>query len=336
MDYKNYTVRDGESLESISASLRITITEICQINQIQDHSEVQPGMLLQVPNSDFSRVSLEEYEEKNEEEELTSLLREVSIDTDMFSVDSMSAYTVEAIYCTSRGDVPGELHVSGGKIVFHPFARNDECELIVNTVKQKAPAYQFRVCIAIIDLVSCYIYELPSLNALNPDDHSKTFFIQLLITKTGKEHKERNSNMPKASVYFKLSETSSNGAISYFDQKINADELAGLITAKQELVKLVPGPSYKTFVPYFDFNKSYQQYVETGLRETSQNPLEESYQDLNLEIEEHIQESLHDRYSQNVEESDIMPELSEKSSILNDSMIRQIVNNMQSIFQIRN
>ncbi|CAG9311981.1 unnamed protein product [Blepharisma stoltei] len=339
MEFERYTVKPGDSLVSISSSLRMTIEDLCQINQLEEEEDIFPGMVLKVQTSDFKSLSVEEYEDKAEETEIASSVKRLSLEQTLFSIDSRNDYTVEAVYCTADGDVMGDLGVSHDKVVFCPLSNNDRCEVIANTRKYSAAASQFRLCIAIRDIATCSVLELPSLNALNPEDKVKNFFVQFVITKTGKEKKDISTNIPKANVYFKISDMGPNGQYSYFEQKVNADELAGLVKARQELEKLSPMHRCKTFVPYYDLNKSYQQYVESGLKGSifEQANEEEKYQDLNLEIEEFQVETRKSiRFSVIPDEGDILPELSRPSEILNESMVKQITKNMGMLFQIRN
>jgi len=90
-------------------------------------------------------------------------------------------------------------------------------------------------------------------------------------------------------------------------------------------------------VPYFDLNRSYQQYVEAGLKESNFEEDEEKYQDLSIEIEEYqlvTRRSI--RFSLMLDEEDILPELSQPSEILSDAKVMQITKNMGMLFQIRN
>ena len=110
--------------------------------------------------------------------------------------------TNEVYYCTSLGKVKGILTVTEHVIVFEPHKLNDLCEILTTTGKEEKDAAMFQTYIDLNDVINCNIVELQGTHGSRSADH--VFFIEFMLSRTGREKRGVRSGIPKVNVYFKL------------------------------------------------------------------------------------------------------------------------------------
>lgn len=184
MGYEKYVVKESDSWATIAIQFEMSLYNFYRINQLTEESMIMPGMVVKVRSK-----PAEEEKKMNEIEP-----------------QAKKIHKQEVYYCTRDGDVLGILTITDELIMFDPFIINKNCcEIISPRGKERAIALQFQACMDMRDILKCRIYELPSLNSVSPDDiKGRIFFMQFILSRTGREKRGPNLKLPKANVYFKV------------------------------------------------------------------------------------------------------------------------------------
>lgn len=306
MVFENYKVKPEDTLISIAMKFDMSIYYLLRINKLAEVSEIHPDMILKVKqrlearqsSPDLSNISKERKEEQKIPEKL---------------------FSCEGLYCTSEAEVLGEISLYSNRMRFCPRINGSKNLEIMHSNRRKIiPASSMQVSICFRDVINCNQYELPSID----EDEPPIYFIQLYLSKTGKTEVDSTSKFPKWYVNFKIISTDKTENFSSLKQK--ATSIVNFIKNTDKLED-----DYKTFVPYFDKSESIleEAFNDISTKVSYDNSLEKEV--LNMKFEDIQIEGPEEMHGS-------MPEMSEKSSILNENMIKQIVRSMPELYQLRN
>ena len=230
--------------------------------------------------------------------------------------------TNEVYYCTSLGKVKGILTVTEHVIVFEPHKLNDLCEILTTTGKEEKDAAMFQTYIDLNDVINCNIVELQGTHGSRSADH--VFFIEFMLSRTGREKRGVRSGIPKVNVYFKLANMLVSGqSLQYIYLKTKADQVIALVSSSMLQVDRTREDS-GTYVPFYEVNKGYIGMLSCGLAE----------EDEDEEFKQLVAEILSEEPQQQGEDF-CLPEMSAVSRLLTPKMITQIFNNIPKVFQHR-
>ena len=226
--------------------------------------------------------------------------------------------TNEVYYSTRLGKVKGLLTITEHVILFDPFKTNDSCEIITETGVETGQASLFQVFIDIKDVIHTDIFELQGYRG-----QDQVFFIEFMLSRTGREKRGIRSDIPKVNVYFKLANILSNGeTLQFLRLKTYADQILALVSSSLAQVdKSIPDSG--TFVPFYEINKGYIGRLNSGLEVENEDE----------EFNEILKELLNDESQQ--QELYNLPEMSTESSFLTPKMISQILAFIPRVFQYR-
>jgi len=248
MEFKNYQVKEEDTLVGIALKHNMPLSNFLRINKLTENSFIYPGMTLKVIENPPPKPIPSE---KPQQEDFCS----------------SKLFKVPVHYCTPEGDVKGVLTVTDQLVMFDPcILEKFYCTVSSAKGKTKELGLHFQACIDLQDTVSCNVIEVPGYNAESPDqDKKRLFFLQMLLLRTGKEKRLISDSLPKVNVYFRLSHLDLKGFhMTYQQQKASADYLVSQLKSKT-VPKLA---SSCTYVPFFDCNKSYKRLKEEEFQDT--------------------------------------------------------------------
>lgn len=251
---------------------------------------------------------------------LNNLISEPAVGIKLIVSEPELSLTNEVYYCTRVGKVKGLLTTTEHVILFDPFKVGNTCEIIGNAGKETGDAAMFQTFIDLSDVIHCNIVELQGSGSRGSD---QVFFIEFMLSRTGREKRGVRSDIPKINVYFKLANILQSGeTLQFLHLKTKTDQILALVSSSLIQIDRNRADS-GTFIPFYEVNKGYIGKLNSGFDEG----------DDDEEFKEFVAEIMNEEKQQ--QEHHVLPQMSTNSKFLTPKMITQILANIPNVFQHR-